>query len=372
MTTPTSASESRWGAFAARGLFCATCVGVGVLAGLAVRAALRDAGEVVERREELQSLPSGEQLQLIRRQERFARLDSDRKQRLRELQAELDAAEDEEQLRSVMRQYYDWLGSLEAVDQAELLSLAADMDKRIARVKELQSQQRRFRPFTTEDVLFVGGWVEERLRPQLSPEELTKLNDIVPPPHRRLEVARLAQQHWGGRAMPGGNANLNQIATEENFQSLLAGLGPIARERMQELRDRHEKFMGRDALRGAMQSIFGMVSHELTRQSMQYDLKQLGVTKEQIVEHVRAKFDEDRKNFVFRSQPWLRDFLVPYYYLRDKFPERYPETNPFPFGRRPSGGGEGRGNEGRPGGSPPPAGGSGPRQPPNGGAPPLG
>jgi hypothetical protein len=347
--------------------YCAACVLAGVLAGLAVLSAVRTASETVERREELESMPPAEQLQLVRRQERFQRLDAERKERLRDLQEQLDSSADEEELRSVMQQYYDWLGSLDAVDQAELLELSADMEKRIERVKQIQAEQRRYRPFSESDVKFAAGWIEERLEGKLSPDEQMKLTSAEAPEHRRLEALRIAQKKWGGWGAPNPAADAGQFASEENFQALTAGVGPIPRQIILDMRARSEKFNQRDGLRITMQTAVGMLAHEALRQSMQRDLKQQGMTKADLWGYFRSELEEKLKNNIRQApQPWFREFLIQYYFLHSKFPERYPEAMPFRFGRR--GGGPRPETPGRPeGGRPEPQGGAGDR--PGGGGP---
>ena len=98
------------------------------------------AGELLaERRSEVESLAPPEKEALLEHFKRFEGLKSSERARLRQLNDEIEAAEDGSKLRAVMVRYYEWLKTLPPGQQAELADLPAA--KRVARIKKLLEEQ---------------------------------------------------------------------------------------------------------------------------------------------------------------------------------------------------------------------------------------
>jgi hypothetical protein len=94
---------------------------------------------LAERRAKVKSLNSAEKFELVESQRRFDHLDPAEQSRLRELNRELEESPDGQELRQVMRRYYDWLKTLPAWQQADLRMLPPN--ERIAKMKEIMKHQ---------------------------------------------------------------------------------------------------------------------------------------------------------------------------------------------------------------------------------------
>jgi hypothetical protein len=94
---------------------------------------------LAERRAEVESLAPAEKEALLEHFKRFEGLKSSERARLRQLNEEMEAAEDGPKLRAVMVRYYEWLKMLPPGQQAELADLPAA--KRVARIKSLLEEQ---------------------------------------------------------------------------------------------------------------------------------------------------------------------------------------------------------------------------------------
>ncbi len=124
-----------------RRLVWALAAAGGLLAcGLWAWASLGRAGELLaERRAAVESLAPAEKEALLEHLKRFEGLKSPERARLRQLNQQIEAAEDGPRLRAVMVRYYEWLKMLPPGQQAELADLPAP--KRVARIKSLLEEQ---------------------------------------------------------------------------------------------------------------------------------------------------------------------------------------------------------------------------------------
>ena len=113
----------------------------GLLAcGVLVWTSFGRAGELLsDRRAQVESLAPAEKEALLEHFKRFEGLKSSERARLRQLNEEIEAAEDGPKLRGVMVRYYDWLKTLPPGQQAELADMPAT--KRVARIKKLLEEQ---------------------------------------------------------------------------------------------------------------------------------------------------------------------------------------------------------------------------------------
>lgn len=99
----------------------------------------RAAELLAERRAQVESLAPIEKEELLEHFKRFEGLKSSERARLRQLNHQIEAADDGPKLRGVMLRYYDWLKMLPPGQQAELADMPAT--KRVARIKKLLEEQ---------------------------------------------------------------------------------------------------------------------------------------------------------------------------------------------------------------------------------------
>jgi hypothetical protein len=120
------------------------------------------------RRLAISQMPIAEQQELLRKQEQFLALPTDEQNRLRTLQAAIDADPKSEQLNRVLKQYHEWLKTLSPGERAELAELSpAD---RVAKIKQFQQRQRtaklqvqRTEALTPQDMRVVLRWTQDLL-----------------------------------------------------------------------------------------------------------------------------------------------------------------------------------------------------------------
>ncbi|HEV3137664.1 MAG TPA: hypothetical protein VGZ26_07160, partial [Pirellulales bacterium] len=121
--------------------------------------------DLAGRRLQIEHMTPAEQQDLLRRQERFSTLPLEEQQRLRSLQASLDADPHARQLEQVLKHYHEWLKTLSPGQRAELADLGpADRVARIKRIRQQQEfarqQARRAELLSTKDVQEIVRWSE--------------------------------------------------------------------------------------------------------------------------------------------------------------------------------------------------------------------
>ena len=117
------------------------------------------------RRSQIASLQPAEQQELLRKQERFNALPVEEQDRLRSLQAALDADPNAERLHQVLIHFHEWLKTLTPSQRAELADLPPQ--QRVQAIQRLQKQQQMARDRThrtellsREDVRKIVRWAE--------------------------------------------------------------------------------------------------------------------------------------------------------------------------------------------------------------------
>jgi hypothetical protein len=99
---------------------------------------------LAERRARLETMPQAKKEDLVRLQERFARLDPAEQKRLRELNEQLERDPNAERLKKTMYRYYEWLKTLPLSQRIELSGLPPA--ERVERIKKLLQEQARKGP----------------------------------------------------------------------------------------------------------------------------------------------------------------------------------------------------------------------------------
>lgn len=212
------------------GTLCLVSLAAGVVCGLKLRGASADAVRLSERRGEVQALSPAEKDRLNHNNARFVKLENGQQQGLRELQAELAAAPDADELRGVMHRYHAWLKTLTPFQRDELLDLADEPVRRLQRVAEMM-------PLSQEDLRVVHGWSQERLKERGVPDSTFK----SPGQSAMILHGMLFTQNRGfGRPFPPGGPGKTpsrpKPLTAEEFELLTSQLskGPqtvLKRER---------------------------------------------------------------------------------------------------------------------------------------------
>jgi hypothetical protein len=93
----------------------------------------------VQRRQRVENMEPAEKKQLLRHHKRFTALPPEEQERLWDLHRGLVNHANADQLRRVMRAYYEWLGSLPVDTRTELLHL--EPKQRIERIRELRAER---------------------------------------------------------------------------------------------------------------------------------------------------------------------------------------------------------------------------------------
>jgi hypothetical protein len=123
---------------------------------------LRGDDDLDARRREIASLSPADQQELLRKHERFLALPEAEQERLRELQAAIDADPEGERLRQVLAGYHEWLKTLSTGQRSELAAKPpAERVKDIQRIMRHQEMQRRNELLTRHDKREVMRWIED-------------------------------------------------------------------------------------------------------------------------------------------------------------------------------------------------------------------
>jgi len=148
---------------------------------------------LAERRARLEQMEESQKEQLLQNYQRFVRMDSAERERMRKLHGELVTAEDQDELRVVMQRYNDWLNELPPSQRAEITS--ASPEERLKKIEELRSAQQKQEKYRlgaadTEamrnwihanqfDVKWRTGWRDGPDKPQVTLEQLAELRTVL-------------------------------------------------------------------------------------------------------------------------------------------------------------------------------------------------
>ena len=125
------------------------------------------------RRQLVAQMTPPEKARLYRLWERFGALPPERREHLRQLERQIAEDKHADELKDIMRRYYQWCRTLPAYQRLELLELP--LEKRIAQIKELKRQ--------SEDADGLKKWFEakaDQVADHLSDEQLKRLAAVGP------------------------------------------------------------------------------------------------------------------------------------------------------------------------------------------------
>ncbi len=133
-----------------------------IAACLVMSGSVRGADDLDARRREIASLSPADQQELLRKHERFLALPEAEQERLRKLQAAIDADPEAERLRQVLAGYHEWLKTLSTGQRSELAAKPpAERVKEIQRIMRHQEILRRNELLTRHDKREVMRWIED-------------------------------------------------------------------------------------------------------------------------------------------------------------------------------------------------------------------
>jgi hypothetical protein len=194
-----------------------------------------DTDDLAARRFQIEQMTPAEQQDLLRRQERFATLPPEEQQRLRSLQASLDADPHARHLELVLKHYHEWLKTLSPGQRAELAELRpADRVAQIKRIKQQQEaarqQARRAELLSPTDVTAIVRWTEdllwahrERFLAQMPSARREAFERLEPSRHRHA----LLYFAYENARKPGSSAM--SLVEQENIDQLAEKLSPAAK-----------------------------------------------------------------------------------------------------------------------------------------------
>ncbi len=195
--------------------------------------------DAAARRLQIAQMSPGDQQELLRKQERFLALPASEQNRLRALQASIDADPHAKELLHVMARYHEWLKTLSPSERAQLGELPPD--KRVKRIKEIQQkqhatrlQQHRAQLLSSQDMHAIVKWSEDVVWAHRD----SLLADLPEPRRKAFEAIDPKKQHHAllltvlDRSRRGGGPHALTAIHTKDIETLQAQLGEPARQEL--------------------------------------------------------------------------------------------------------------------------------------------
>lgn len=198
-----------------------------------------------QRRQRLEEMTPDQKGTIFERKQRFDARSVEEQERLRKLAKEIAADPHGEKLQQVLTNYHEWLKSLGAKDQSEVLS--APPDQRIARIKEVQTRQAAQRlkavalELSSQDVNAISHWLEmyvanhQQEFAQLTPPQFKAALDKLP------SHERIARHIWGIYWRLGRKERLPE-PTDQELDTLVSVLSEKAQFVLEEAESHEQKW----------------------------------------------------------------------------------------------------------------------------------
>ena len=198
-----------------------------------------------QRRKRLEKMTPDQKGTIIERKQRFETKRPEDQERLRQLSKEIAADPQGEKLQQVLTNYHEWLKSLGAKDQSEVLSAPAD--QRIAKIKEAQTRQAAQRlkavavDLSSQDVNAISVWLEmyvanhQQEFAQLTPPQFKAALDKLP------SHERIARHIWGIYWRLGRKERLPE-PTDQELDTLVSVLSEKAQFVLEEAESHEQKW----------------------------------------------------------------------------------------------------------------------------------
>lgn len=142
------------------------CLAIVIFAAADAGSLARAGDDLATRRATVASLSPADQQELLQKQERFQALPLEEQERLRSLQASIDADPHGARYRQILSGYHEWLKTLSPTERAELSELPPE--QRIKRIKDIQRRQQHERDhaqrvelLTSRDMRAILSWMED-------------------------------------------------------------------------------------------------------------------------------------------------------------------------------------------------------------------
>lgn len=176
--------------YAARRTWVAALIGLTLVGEGAFLARARD--PLAAQRSAVAALDDPAKAELAERWERFRKLSPEEQQRLRELNAAVEADADPAGLRTTLAAYQQWKSGLSPVQSAELVGL--DATARLARVRRFAAEQTAVaaRHLSDEDAKRIVAWLERQFD-QVQDKLLEALPDEA---RKRFDALDRRQRNW--------------------------------------------------------------------------------------------------------------------------------------------------------------------------------
>ncbi|MGI8979394.1 MAG: anti-sigma factor family protein [Pirellulaceae bacterium] len=222
--------------------------------GLFVPEAAEDANSVAtarkqetaeQRRERLEKMTPEQKGAILERKQRFESKDLEDQDRLRKLAAEIAADPQGDKLEQVLTNYHEWLKSLGAKDQSEVLSAPAD--ERIVKIKEVQNRQAAQRlkavalELSSQDLNAISDWLDIYVA-----GHLTEFNQLTPPQFKaaldKLPAKDRISRHVRGIFWRLGRKELLPEPTDQELDALVSVLSTKAQVVLEEAESHEQKW----------------------------------------------------------------------------------------------------------------------------------
>jgi hypothetical protein len=216
------------------------CASAGFMMFVALITALpaHGADEMAQRRLQVARMTPTEQQELLRKQEQFLALPPEQQDRFRALQAAIDADPHADRLRTVLKEYHEWLKTLSPGERAELSELPPE--QRVQRIKQIKERQhaarvqaQRAEVLTSRDMRAILHWTEEflwqhkdRVLKEVSSSWRKKIEKEDQQKQRRalLLVASFSSRRGGSHPMT--------LVKQEDIEALAAKLSEPAQQEL--------------------------------------------------------------------------------------------------------------------------------------------
>jgi hypothetical protein len=198
-----------------------------------------------QRRDRLAKMTPEQKGAIFERKQRFEARSLEEQEHLRKLAGDIDADPQGVKLKQVLTNYHEWLKSLGAKDQSEVLS--APVDKRIAIIKEVQARQAIQRlkavavDLSGQDVSAISDWLELYVASHLA--EFARLT----PPQFRASLDKLPEKDRIARQVRGifwrlGRKELLPEPTDQELTALISALSVKAQVVLEEAESHEQKW----------------------------------------------------------------------------------------------------------------------------------
>ena len=272
--------------------------------------AFADEESAEQRRARLEVMSAEQKESIRKKRERFESLPKEEQDRLRKLYDEIEAHPQCERLKKVMVNYHEWLKTLPAKDQADLLSVPPE--KRLAKIKEIQTRLAGERlaaiasELHSEDVSAISTWLEM----YVSSHEKEFTNTTPPQFKSGLEklpkVERIRRHVWGIGWRLENNPDTLPTPTDDELATFVSLVSPQARKILEKAISPEEKWQDAQEFIRQVQ-----ISKRMPRVSDEELRKFAATLTPDQLDELESKSPEDMKRDLRRMYQWQKAGYAP-------------------------------------------------------------